>query len=102
TMNLATWQTRTAGDAASFTATDAELFASTTDLARRDGAPAIDKGVATGAPATDLAGTPRPQGTAIDIGAYEHCDGPCVGSRGGDGGGGEGRRRDGGGSRERR
>ena len=35
------------------------------------GSAAIDKGSATGAPATDYAGTPRPQGAAVDIGAYE-------------------------------
>jgi uncharacterized protein (TIGR03382 family) len=93
TMTLAAWQTRTGGDATSFTATDADLFTSSTDLTLRDGSTAIDKGVATGAPATDLAGTPRPQGAGIDIGAYEHCDGPCAGSGGGSGdgtGGGDG------------
>jgi hypothetical protein len=34
--------------------------------------PAIDQGISTDAPATDLAGTARPQGTAVDIGAYEY------------------------------
>ncbi len=33
--------------------------------------PAIDAGTATDAPATDFAGTTRPQGTAVDAGAYE-------------------------------
>jgi len=35
------------------------------------GSPAIDAGNNTGAPATDQRGTPRPQGTTCDIGAYE-------------------------------
>jgi len=34
--------------------------------------PAIDQGISVNAPATDLAGTARPQGTAVDIGAYEY------------------------------
>ncbi|MBK8442404.1 MAG: right-handed parallel beta-helix repeat-containing protein [Sphingobacteriales bacterium] len=33
--------------------------------------PAINAGTATGAPATDILGTARPQGTGIDMGAYE-------------------------------
>lgn len=35
------------------------------------GSPARDAGTATDAPAADIAGTPRPQGSAVDIGAYE-------------------------------
>lgn len=35
------------------------------------GSPAIDAGVATGAPATDQRGVARPQGPAFDSGAYE-------------------------------
>ncbi len=35
------------------------------------GSPMINKGSATGAPATDLDGIQRPQGTGFDIGAYE-------------------------------
>ncbi len=82
-INLATWATRT-NDATSFAATDAELFTSATDLTLREGSPAIDRGIATNAPTTDVLGTARPQGTATDIGAYEQCDGTCVG--GDDGG----------------
>ena len=36
------------------------------------GSPAIDAGSATGAPAVDCDGTPRPQGPGFDIGAFEH------------------------------
>ncbi|MDB4961808.1 MAG: hypothetical protein JWP01_1807 [Myxococcales bacterium] len=81
TINLAAWRTRTGGDGASFTATDAALFTApaTGDLTLRPGSPAIDQGSADGAPAVDVLGTLRPQGAAIDIGAYEHCSGACTG-----------------------
>jgi hypothetical protein len=35
------------------------------------GCPAIDSGSSTLAPAADIAGTPRPQGVRVDVGAYE-------------------------------
>lgn len=41
------------------------------DYHLRRGSPAIDAGTPVGAPSTDLEGTPRPQGNAYDIGAYE-------------------------------
>jgi parallel beta-helix repeat protein len=87
-LTLSAWHAQTGQDAASFTSNDSALFKSATDLALKDGSPAIDKGVATGAPMTDLAGTHRPQGAAIDLGAYEHCTGACTG--GGGNGSGEG------------
>ena len=37
-----------------------------------EGSPGIDAGTATGAPATDLLGRVRPQGSGVDMGAYEH------------------------------
>jgi parallel beta-helix repeat protein len=92
-VDLATWRTRTGGDAASFIASEAELFTDpgAGDLALRAGSPAIDRGLPDGAPVDDVAGTARPQGTAIDIGAYEHCDGPCAaGAPGGGSGTGNG------------
>jgi hypothetical protein len=84
--DLAGWRTRTGGDAASFVATDAQLFTSTTDLSLKTGSTAIDTGLAVGAPTTDINGVARPQGTGIDIGAYEHCEGTCAGGGGGSGG----------------
>jgi hypothetical protein len=41
------------------------------DYRLRARSPAIDSGTATGAPATDYAGTARPQGAGVDRGAYE-------------------------------
>jgi hypothetical protein len=41
------------------------------DLTLAAGSPALDAGTATDAPATDVAATARPQGSAVDAGAYE-------------------------------
>jgi hypothetical protein len=41
------------------------------DFRLRAGSPAVDTGSATGAPAVDFAGVPRPQGAGFDIGAHE-------------------------------
>jgi hypothetical protein len=88
-MDLAGWRSQTGNDIASFAATDSDLFADAAagNLALRTGAPAIDTGEPTGAPDVDIAGTSRPQGAAIDIGAYEYCDGACTGSGSGSGSG---------------
>ena len=43
------------------------------DYRLQDGSPAIDSGIAAGAPAEDIDGTPRPCGRSPDAGAYEHC-----------------------------
>jgi CSLREA domain-containing protein len=42
------------------------------------GSPAINAGTATGAPATDQRGVSRPQGAAVDIGAFELIANPLV------------------------
>ncbi len=47
----------------------------TGDYHLAEGSPAIDKGVSTGAPSTDLGGISRPQGAGYDIGAYEYVSG---------------------------
>jgi hypothetical protein len=44
----------------------------TADFKPMAGSPLIDAGVPDGAPVTDYAGTVRPQGVAVDIGAYEY------------------------------
>ena len=46
--------------------------ASQHDLRLRKGSPAIDAGRRDLAPDTDVTGMSRPQGRAVDIGAYEH------------------------------
>lgn len=40
--------------------------------------PCVDTATSTGAPSIDLAGTPRPQGSAFDIGAYEYTVWPAA------------------------
>jgi hypothetical protein len=42
------------------------------DYRLKSGSPAIDRGSSAGAPADDLDGTARPQGAAVDLGAYEY------------------------------
>jgi hypothetical protein len=54
------------------------------------GSPAIDQGLTLSGFDYDKDGVMRPQGSAWDIGAYEYCDGPCVGGGGGAGGAGAG------------
>jgi hypothetical protein len=73
TQTLAQWQTSTGQDQHSFTATAAQLFvnAAGNDYHLSSTSPAIDKGTATDAPATDLDGNPRPRGAGFDIGCYE-------------------------------
>ena len=46
--------------------------ASTGDYHLAKGSPCIDSGTSTSAPATDIAGTLRPQGRGYDMGAYEY------------------------------
>ncbi len=76
-LTLASWQGLGYG-AGSFVATPAALFvAPGTDFHLRASAPAVDAGAASGAPDTDLDGTPRPVGLAVDVGAYERVETTC-------------------------
>jgi len=54
------------------------LFVSPTDLHLQPESPLRDAGTRTNAPATDIDGTPRPQGAAWDIGAHELLSPPVV------------------------
>ena len=58
------------------------------DLHLLPGAPAIDMGAADLAPSIDRDGIPRPQGSEVDIGAYEWHDGSATPVDGGPGSGG--------------
>lgn len=77
TIGLSAWQSQTGNDASSFTASSTNLFvdATTSDYHLSTTSPAVDRGAATLngilAPSADLAGTARPQGNALDVGAYE-------------------------------
>ena len=51
---------------------DPLLTSPTTDFTLANGSPALNSGLATNAPDADFIGTSRPQGSADDIGAYEH------------------------------
>jgi parallel beta-helix repeat protein len=75
-VDLATWKGY-GYDSASFTSTASYLFLNSTggDYHLKAGSPAIDNGAASlagvAAPSNDISGTARPQGAAIDLGAYE-------------------------------
>jgi hypothetical protein len=78
TFGFAAWQDLLDDDAQSFPATAAALFLNATgaDLAARDyrlkpGVAAIDAGTSMLAPAVDLLGQARPQGSGFDLGAIE-------------------------------
>lgn len=77
TIGLSAWRSQTGNDASSFMASSTDLFvdATTSDYNLSTTSPAVDRGAATLngilAPSTDLAGTARPQGNAVDVGAYE-------------------------------
>ena len=90
--SLAAWQADTGLDAHSLVATEVTVFvdAANDDYHLAPSSPAVDAGTSVGAPATDLVGTARPTGAAVDIGAYEYCVTDCGTGAGGSGGGGQG------------
>jgi MYXO-CTERM domain-containing protein len=73
-----------AGSTSNMLATDAFFPAAGYTLA--DNAAAIDAGEAIDGVTHDRAGTERPQGGAVDVGAYEWCEGGCAGNTGGNAG----------------
>lgn len=75
TLTFAEWQTQTGQGQHSFVATEAQLFVDPTlpggNYHLNPTSPALDVGLATGAPSDDVDGDPRPLGSGIDIGADE-------------------------------
>ncbi len=71
---MSQWQSSTGQDLHSIIATPSQLFVnpSGNDYQLLSTSPAIDAGIATDAPSTDLAGNPRPSGSGYDIGVYEY------------------------------
>ena len=73
TITLAQWRTATNQDLASFVATPASpvVSAATGNYRLADGSAALNAGVAHAELTRDHEGTPRPQGAAHDVGAFE-------------------------------
>ena len=71
---LAQWQAATGNDLHSFVSTAAALFVNpaANDYRLKSGSPGINVGSNAFAPASDIAGLPRPAGGLVDIGAYEY------------------------------
>lgn len=80
--DLETWQTETGNDMHSFHASPAAVFVSyeSDDYHLRSGGDAVDKGVNDPAAPDDLDKVSRPQGSAVDPGAYEFYEGPLQSS----------------------
>lgn len=69
-VNSGLWQVASGGQGEGTIAVDPGLDGTGRALGARS--PAIDSGSAAGSPAVDLAGVARPQGRAVDRGAFEH------------------------------
>ncbi|MFH2005443.1 MAG: right-handed parallel beta-helix repeat-containing protein [bacterium] len=76
-ISLSEWQASTGQDQNSILSDPATVFADAAndDYQLSTTSPARDTGSATNAPNVDLIGNARPVGSAIDIGAYEYCEG---------------------------
>ncbi|MEE8524300.1 MAG: choice-of-anchor Q domain-containing protein, partial [Thermoanaerobaculia bacterium] len=72
-LTFAEWQAQTGQDIESFTTVPGALFVDLAggDYHPRDGSPLLDAGETLAEVPTDLEGTPRPLGTAYDVGSYE-------------------------------
>jgi Right handed beta helix region len=79
-LTLAQWRSATAQDTHSLVASPAQLFVSAAghDYHLIASSPARDAGLTLAEVARDIAGTPRPVGSASDIGAFELADATLV------------------------
>jgi hypothetical protein len=81
-ISLSAWETQTGQDSNSVPSSSAALFINpaNADYHLKIGSPAINLGLSSlnsiNAPSSDIEGTPRPQGSGYDVGAYEFIEGP--------------------------
>jgi parallel beta-helix repeat protein len=80
TLTLLQWRAATGQDAHSKIATPQQLFvdSATANYRLSSTSPARDAGTSSNAPTTDILGTPRPQNSVFDIGAYEYTNSTVV------------------------
>lgn len=76
--NFSQWRTVSGQDAHSFVSDPGFINAAGLDFRLQSTSQAVDRGTPQNAPDMDISGTPRPQGSVIDIGAYEYAAAPSA------------------------
>jgi MYXO-CTERM domain-containing protein len=84
-LSIADWRANTGQDAHSVVCDPAIVFvnAAMNDYRVSENSAARDVGTSSNAPLADHDGNARPNGTAVDIGAFEYCAGACEPATGG-------------------